>query len=329
MTQQFSHIPVLLEETIDLLRVIPDGIYVDATAGGGGHSCEILSRLSSRGVLVCIDQDIQALEAAYSKLAGRIEKLGSAVTKASTDEKTIFFYNTNFENIDMVCKKLNLQKVDGILMDIGVSSFQLDEGKRGFSCQKDALLDMRMNLSSTKTARDIVNSYSKEQLEKVIANYGEERWASRIAEFIVKHRAVKSIDTTFELVEIIKAAIPNAARRDGPHPAKRTFQALRIEVNDELGVLERAIDKSVELLNDKGRICVITFHSLEDRIVKNKFNSFEKPCTCPPDFPVCICGRKPLGRVITKKPIEPGQRELERNPRARSAKLRVFEKAYS
>lgn len=328
MTADFSHVPVLLKETIDLLRVVPDGIYIDATTGGGGHSYEILSRLNSRGMLVCIDQDIQALQVAYSKLTGRQGSFDSWGLKDCHTDKKVVFYNTNFENIDVVCKELNLQKVDGILMDIGVSSFQLDEGERGFSYQKNAPLDMRMNLSGRITAKDIVNSYSKEQLERVIARYGEEKWASRIAEFIIKYRTNKTIETTLDLVEIIKAAIPNAARREGPHPAKRTFQALRIEVNDELEVLERAIDKSVKLLNDRGRICIITFHSLEDRIVKNKFNSFEKPCTCPPDFPVCICGKKPLGRVITKRPIEPGQKEINQNPRARSAKLRGFERVY-
>ena len=306
----FHHVSVLLQECIDNLNIRPDGIYVDGTMGGGGHSLEIAKRLTT-GRLICIDQDPNAHEAAGKRLAEYKDR--------------ITFVRDNFVNIKSILDSLGIEKIDGMLLDIGVSSHQLDEAERGFSYQQDAPLDMRMNPDRPFSAYDVVNGYDEDELDRVIFTYGEERWARRIAQFIVKEREAKPIETTGELVDIIKKAVPKGARKDGPHPAKRTFQAIRIEVNGELEVLQRAIDDVAARLAVGGRLCIITFHSLEDRIVKEAFRKQESPCICPPQFPVCVCGKKPLGRVITRKPILPSKEELEENPRSRSAKLRVLE----
>ena len=305
---EFHHISVLLNECIDNLNITPDGIYVDGTMGG--HSLEIAKRLTT-GRLICIDQDPNAHEAAGKRLAEYKDR--------------ITFVRDNFGNIANILDSLGIEKIDGMLLDIGVSSHQLDEAERGFSYQQDAPLDMRMNPDRPFSAYDVVNGYDEDELDRVIFTYGEERWARRIAQFIVKEREAKPIETTGELVDIIKKAVPKGARKDGPHPAKRTFQAIRIEVNGELEVLQRAIDDVAARLAVGGRLCIITFHSLEDRIVKEAFRKQENPCICPPQFPVCVCGKKPLGRVITRKPILPSKEELEENPRSRSAKLRVLE----
>ena len=307
---EFHHISVLLNECIDNLNITPDGIYVDGTMGGGGHSLEIAKRLTT-GRLICIDQDPNAHEAAGKRLAEYKDR--------------ITFVRDNFGNIANILDSLGIEKIDGMLLDIGVSSHQLDEAERGFSYQQDAPLDMRMNPDRPFSAYDVVNGYDEDELDRVIFTYGEERWARRIAQFIVKEREAKPIETTGELVDIIKKAVPKGARKDGPHPAKRTFQAIRIEVNGELEVLQRAIDDVAARLAVGGRLCIITFHSLEDRIVKEAFRKQENPCICPPQFTVCVCGKKPLGRVITRKPILPSKEELEENPRSRSAKLRVLE----
>ena len=307
---EFHHISVLLNECIDNLNITPDGIYVDGTMGGGGHSLEIAKRLTT-GRLICIDQDPNAHEAAGKRLAEY--------------KVRITFVRDNFGNIANILDSLGIEKIDGMLLDIGVSSHQLDEAERGFSYQQDAPLDMRMNPDRPFSAYDVVIGYDEDELDRVIFTYGEERWARRIAQFIVKEREAKPIETTGELVDIIKKAVPKGARKDGPHPAKRTFQAIRIEVNGELEVLQRAIDDVAARLAVGGRLCIITFHSLEDRIVKEAFRKQENPCICPPQFPVCVCGKKPLGRVITRKPILPSKEELEENPRSRSAKLRVLE----
>lgn len=307
---EFHHISVLLNECIDNLNIRPDGIYVDGTMGGGGHSLEIAKRLTT-GRLICIDQDPNAHEAAGKRLAEYKDR--------------ITFVRDNFGNIKSILDSLGIEKIDGMLLDIGVSSHQLDEAERGFSYQQDAPLDMRMNPDRPFSAYDVVNGYDEDELDRVIFTYGEERWARRIAQFIVKEREAKPIETTGELVDIIKKAVPKGARKDGPHPAKRTFQAIRIEVNGELEVLQRAIDDVAARLAVGGRLCIITFHSLEDRIVKEAFRKQENPCICPPQFPVCVCGKKPFGRVITRKPILPSKEELEENPRSRSAKLRVLE----
>ena len=307
---EFHHISVLLNECINNLNIRPDGIYVDGTMGGGGHSLEMAKRLTT-GRLICIDQDPNAHEAAGKRLAEYKDR--------------ITFVRDNFGNIKSILDSLEIEKIDGMLFDIGVSSHQLDEAERGFSYQQDAPLDMRMNPDRPFSAYDVVNGYDEDELDRVIFTYGEERWARRIAQFIVKERENKPIETTGELVDIIKKAVPKGARKDGPHPAKRTFQAIRIEVNGELEVLQRAIDDVAARLAVGGRLCIITFHSLEDRIVKEAFRKQENPCICPPQFPVCVCGKKPLGRVITRKPILPSKEELEENPRSRSAKLRVLE----
>ncbi len=307
---EFHHVSVLLHECIEALHIKPDGIYVDGTMGGGGHSLEIAKRLQN-GRLICIDQDPNAHAAAGKRLAEYQDR--------------ITFVRDNFGNIGSILDTLGIEKIDGMLLDIGVSSHQLDEAARGFSYQQDAPLDMRMDPDKPFSAYDVVNGYDEDALDRMIFTYGEERWARRIAQFIVKEREQKPIETTGELVEIIKKAVPKGARKDGPHPAKRTFQAIRIEVNGELEVLQRAIDDAAARLSVGGRLCIITFHSLEDRIVKEAFRKQENPCICPPQFPVCVCGRRPLGRVITKKPILPGKEELEENPRSRSAKLRVLE----
>jgi 16S rRNA (cytosine1402-N4)-methyltransferase len=314
INMNFEHVSVLLNECIHGLNIKKDGIYVDGTLGGAGHSSEIVKLLSENGLLIGIDQDTNALKASAARLEGC---------------SNIKFVHNNFARIKSVLEELDIKGVDGILLDLGVSSHQLDVPERGFSYMHDAPLDMRMNMDASLTAEDIVNGYTKAELEKVIKDYGEERWDSRIVEFIVKGRSEKPIKTTYELVEIIKAAIPAAARREGPHPAKRTFQAIRIEVNKEIEILEKAVRDCIDVLNPKGRLCIITFHSLEDRIVKNVFKEKANPCTCPPSFPICVCNKKPEIKLITKKPIISGDEELEENHRARSAKLRVAEKVSS
>ena len=307
----FNHISVMLNECIEGLNINKNGIYVDGTIGGAGHSSEILKRLDRDGLLIGIDQDADALK--YSK-----EKL--------REFSNVLLVHDNFSNIKNILIENNIEGIDGILLDLGVSSYQLDNPERGFSYMQDAKLDMRMNEESNFSAWDVVNTYPEKQLESVIKDYGEERWANRIAEFIVKERNNKTINTTFELVDIIKAAIPARARRDGPHPAKRTFQAIRIEVNKELEILKKSVEDCIDALKPGGRICIITFHSLEDRIVKNVYKEKENPCTCPPEFPVCVCGRKPEIKIITKKPVTPLNEELDVNPRSRSAKLRIAQK---
>jgi len=307
---EFKHVSVLLNECIEALDIKKDGIYVDCTMGGGGHSLEILRKLDGTGRLIGIDQDTNAIAAARKRLGGY---------------SNVTYVHDNFYNIDSIMESLELEKVDGILMDLGVSSHQLDEAERGFSYMKDAPLDMRMNRESSLSAYEVVNTYSEEELYRILKEYGEERFAKRIAQFIVERRARKPLETTFELVDIITAAIPAKFRKEG-HPGKRTFQAIRIEVNKELQILDKAIRDSVARLKPKGRIAVITFHSLEDREIKNLFRNMEDPCICPKDFPVCVCGRKPIVRVITKKPILPSDEEMAENSRSRSAKLRVAEK---
>lgn len=307
----FRHVSVLLNECIDALDIKEDGIYVDCTLGGAGHSSHILEHLSKEGMLIGIDQDNDALRAAKRRLK---------------DFTNVKYVHNNFYNIDSILSEIDVEKVDGILMDLGVSSYQLDEGERGFSYMQDAPLDMRMNRDNDFSAYEIVNGYSEEALYKIIKDYGEERFAKRIANFIVNRRAEKPIETTLELVDIIKAAIPAKMRRDGPHPAKRTFQAIRIEVNSELKILNKAIEDGVNRLNPGGRMAIITFHSLEDRIVKLKFRELQDPCTCPREFPVCVCGKSPIVKLISRKGIAPTKEEIEENPRSRSAKLRVVEK---
>lgn len=308
---EFKHVSVLLNETIDSLNIKEDGIYVDCTLGGAGHSSEILKRLSDKGRLIGIDQDEDALSAAKEKLK---------------DYKNVTYVHDNFYNIENILENLGIDKVDGIIADLGVSSYQLDEKDRGFSYMNDAPLDMRMDRRIEFSAYNVVNEYSFEELYKVIREYGEENFAKRIAQFIVEHRSEKPIETTGELTEVIKRAIPAKFRREGPHPSKRTFQAIRIEVNGELRILNKAIEDGVSKLKSGGRMSIITFHSLEDRIVKNKFRELESPCDCPKDFPICICGKESMVKVISRKPIEPSKEEVEENPRSRSAKLRVAEK---
>lgn len=309
---EFKHKSVLLEECIENLNIKSDGIYVDGTLGGGGHSSYICSKLGPCGTLIGIDRDKDALAAAEERLKDY--------------ECNKIFVQSNYSDIKNVLSELDIEGVDGALLDLGVSSFQLDNFQRGFSYMQDAPLDMRMNQDDDFTAYDVVNKYSKKDLQNIISKYGEERWASRIAGFIVEGRVEEPIETTFRLVEIIKAAIPAKARREGPHPAKRTFQAIRIEVNDELGQLTRAVEEFCDVLLPGGRLCIISFHSLEDRIVKEIFNRRANPCTCPKEFPVCICGKVADIKKISRKPIIPTDEELEFNPRARSAKLRVCEK---
>ena len=308
---KFSHVSVLLHECMDGLDIKPDGIYVDGTAGGGGHSFEIASRLDS-GLLIAIDRDEAAIKAASARLA----PLGERATVVKS----------NYSDVESVCRSLGIEKIDGLLLDLGVSSYQLDTAERGFSYNADAPLDMRMDKDSPFSAYNVVNEYSAEELKKVIYNYGEERFAPRIASAIVKYRDTKPVETTGELVDIIKGAIPAAAREGGHHPAKRTFQAIRIEVNGELSIIEPTIKAAVDMLRPGGRIAIITFHSLEDRIVKQTFADLASGCTCPKNFPVCVCGKKPMVKVVSRKPILPSAEELEVNPRSRSAKLRVAEK---
>lgn len=308
---EFNHISILLNECLEGLNIKENGIYVDGTLGGAGHSSEILKKLSNEGRLIGIDQDTDALKAAKERLE---------------NYSNVTFVHSNFSSIENVLNNLNIDGVDGILMDLGVSSYQLDEGERGFSYMKDAPLDMRMNRDNDFSAYNVINEYSEEDLYRIIRDYGEEKFARRIASFIVENRQEKNIETTLELVEIIKSAIPAKARREGPHPAKRTFQAIRIEVNSELSILNKTIEDGVGKLNKGGRMAIITFHSLEDRIVKNKFRDLAVSCRCPKEFPVCVCGEKAKVKVISRKAIEPTKEEVDINPRSRSAKLRVIEK---
>jgi 16S rRNA (cytosine1402-N4)-methyltransferase len=309
---EFNHTSVLLKETIEGLHIKPDGIYVDGTLGGGGHSFEIAGRLSDGGRLIGIDQD----EAAITAATERLQQFGDTVT----------IVRSNYRNTGNVLKSLNIEKIDGMMLDLGVSSYQLDTEERGFSYRYDAPLDMRMDLRQSLTAKDIVNNYDEMELFRIIRDYGEDKFAKNIAKHIVMAREKKTIETTAELNDIIKAAIPAKMRAEGGHPSKRTYQAIRIECNKELEVLKDSLAELIALLNPGGRLCVITFHSLEDRIVKTAFKKAENPCTCPPSFPVCVCGRESLGKVITGKPILPGKEEMEENPRSKSAKLRIFEK---
>lgn len=309
---EFNHIPVLLNETIEGLDIKENGIYVDCTLGGGGHSLEILKRLGPDGKLVAIDQDEEALIEAQKNLSQYKDK--------------IYFVKSNYAFLASILDSLNIDKVDGVLMDIGVSSYQLDEKKRGFSYHQDAVLDMRMDKTQEITAKYIVNNYSKEELENIFWNYGEEKWGKRIAEFIINERTEKEIITTLELVDIIKKAIPKKIRMEGKHPAKRVFQALRIEVNKELDVLESTLAIAVDRLKVGGRLAIITFHSIEDRIVKTGFMELAKGCTCPPEFPICVCNKKREIKILTRKPITATKEELEENRRAKSAKLRVCKK---
>ncbi|MBP1889717.1 16S rRNA (cytosine1402-N4)-methyltransferase [Clostridium moniliforme] len=308
---EFKHVSVLLNECLEGLSIKENGKYVDCTLGGAGHSSQILKRLSKDGLLIGIDQDKDALKAAGERLKDYDNKI---------------LVHNNFYNIGDIIDSLEIGNVDGILMDLGVSSYQLDEGERGFSYMKDAPLDMRMNRDNEFSAYDVVNTYSEEELYKVIKDYGEEKFAKRISSFIVSRRSEKPIETTLELVDIIKSAIPAKARREGPHPAKRTFQAIRIEVNGELKILNKAIEDGVNRLNKGGRMAIITFHSLEDRIVKLKFRELADPCTCPKEFPICVCGKKPKVKLVKRKAIEPTKEEVLENPRSRSAKLRVIER---
>ena len=308
---EFHHVSVLLDECIQALDIKPDGIYVDGTLGGAGHSSEVAKRLTT-GRLIGIDRDPVALEAASKRLAPYADR--------------VTLVHSNFCEIASVLEQLQIDGVDGILLDLGVSSPQLDDAERGFSYMADAPLDMRMNSEDTLDAYAVVNGWSQEELKRILYDYGEERYAPQIASAIVRRRAEKPIETTLELVDVIRSAMPAAALREKQHPAKRSFQAIRIAVNDELGSVETVMKAAVGCLNEGGRLAVITFHSLEDRIVKNGMAAAAKGCTCPPNFPVCVCGKKPKVKLIARKPIVSGQEELERNPRARSAKLRVCEK---
>lgn len=310
---EFAHKSILLPEVVENLNIKPHGFYVDGTLGGGGHAYAVCSHLQEGGRYIGIDQDGDALAAAGKRLA----EYGDMVS----------YNRANYVQYAQVLDELGIEKVDGILLDLGVSSYQLDNAERGFTYREDVPLDMRMDQRAARTARDIVNEYSEADLYRIIRDYGEDKFAKNIAKHIVAARAVEPIETTGQLSEIIKAAIPMKMRLTGGHPAKKTFQAIRIELNGELQVLEQAIDGMIDRLNPGGRFCIITFHSLEDRIVKNKFRENETPCICPSSFPVCVCGRVSKGRVITRKPILPGAEELEENSRAKSAKLRVFERS--
>lgn len=310
MSTAFTHTTVLLEETVAQLPLATGKIFVDGTMGGGGHSERILQ--CSQAELIAIDKDDQAF--------------GYAKARLEAYEKRVTFVKSDFKEIKEILQQLNIAQIDGMVLDLGVSSFQLDDAERGFSYMKDAPIDMRMDRRAAFSAYDIVNGYDKQALQKIIYEYGEEKFGSRIAEAIIRNRPIK---TTLQLAEVIKQVIPASNRRTGPHPAKRTFQALRIEVNDELGILQQAIEDIIDVLAPGGVISIITFHSLEDRIVKNTFRTAEHPCTCPPEFPQCICGKKSKGKVLTRKPILPSEREVELNPRARSAKLRAFQKINS
>lgn len=310
---EFNHYSVLLNETIENLNIKPDGIYVDGTLGGGGHAYQVASRLSEKGRLIGIDQDADAIAAAGE----RLREFGDKIT----------IIRSNYANMKEELHRIGVEKVDGIVLDLGVSSFQLDTPERGFTYRdENAPLDMRMDDRQSLTAKDIVNGYSEMDLYRIIRDYGEDKFAKNIAKHIVQERAKKPIETTGELTEIIRASIPMKVQMTGGHPAKRTFQAIRIELNKELEVLQDNLDDMIDLLNPGGRICIITFHSLEDRIVKTNFKRNENPCTCPSDFPVCVCGKKSKGKVVTRKPILPSEEELEVNSRSKSAKLRVFER---
>ena len=309
--KEFHHVSVLLQECIDGLNIKPDGIYVDGTLGGAGHSSQIAQRLTT-GRLIGIDRDPVALAAAGKRLEPYMDR--------------VTLVHSNFCQMDQVLKDLGIEGVDGILMDLGVSSPQLDDGERGFSYMVDAPLDMRMNNEDVLSAKIVVNTWSQEELKRILYTYGEERYAPQIAAAICRRREERPIETTLELVDIIRSAMPPAALREKQHPAKRSFQAIRIAVNDELGSVEKAMEVSIPLLNPGGRLAIITFHSLEDRIVKTAMADAAKGCTCPPQFPVCVCGKKPKVKLISRKPIVSSNEELEANPRARSAKLRVCEK---
>ena len=308
----FQHYSVLLNETIEQLDIKENGIYVDGTLGGGGDANAVLQRLGDGGRLIGIDQDAAAIQAAGERLA----PFGDKVTVV----------RSNYSAMPQVLEDLGIHGVDGIVLDLGVSSYQLDTVERGFTYREDTVLDMRMDQRQTKTARDIVNDYTETELFHMIRDYGEDKFARNIAKHIVAAREKKPIETTGELNDIIRAAIPAKVRAKGGHPSKKTYQAIRIELNHELDVLKNTLGQMIDLLNDHGRICVITFHSLEDRIVKNIFNTSEKPCTCPPSFPVCVCGKKSKGKVVSRKPILPSEEELTVNSRSKSAKLRVFER---
>lgn len=308
---EFNHKSVLLEETIEGLNIKPEGTYVDGTLGGAGHSFQIASRLNSLGRLIGFDQDEDAIKASTERLK---------------DFQNVTIVRSNYRNMKEELNNLGIEKVDGIMLDLGVSSYQLDTVERGFSYKEEAPLDMRMDNRNEVTARDIVNNYSQGDLFRIIRDYGEDKFAANIAKHIVAYREEKPIETTTELAEIIKTAIPMKFRKQGGHPAKQTFQAIRIELNSELTVLKDSLMEMIDMLNPSGRICIITFHSLEDRIVKNIFKEAEDPCTCPKNFPVCVCGKKSKGRVISRKPILPSETELLENSRSKSAKLRIFEK---
>ena len=308
----FEHRSVLLEETVASLNIKPDGIYVDGTLGGGGHALEVCRHLGEGGRLIGIDQDQDAIAAASLRLRDYRDK--------------VTIVKSNYENIRSVLEELKIPGVDGICLDLGVSSYQLDTPERGFTYRESAPLDMRMEQDQEKNAAYVINHYDEKELYRIIRDYGEEKFAKNIAKHIVRARAQKPIETTEELTGIIKAAIPMKMRAVGGHPAKRTFQAIRIEVNQELELLEKSIDTMISLLNPGGRLSIITFHSLEDRIVKNRFRENEDPCICPREFPVCVCGRKSRGRVVTRKPILPGEQEIGENKRSKSSKLRVFER---
>lgn len=312
---EFKHVSVLLEETVEHLNIKADGIYVDGTLGGAGHAYQICKRLGAGGRLIGIDQDGEAIRTS----AERLKEFGDKVT----------IVKSNYVNMKQILQDLGIQRVDGIVLDLGVSSYQLDNADRGFSYMEDAPLDMRMDREQGTSAKEIVNTYPESELFRIIKEYGEERFAKNIARNIVKARSDKEIETTLELVDIIRRSMPAKARNGKGHPAKRTFQAIRIECNRELEVLWETLDDMVDLLSDRGRICIITFHSLEDRMVKSNFRKNENPCTCPPDFPVCVCGNISKGKVITRKPILPSEEEREGNPRSKSAKLRVFERRES
>lgn len=309
---EFKHTSVLLNETIDSLHIKPEGVYLDGTLGGGGHAYEVCSRLNDKGRFFGIDQDADAIAAA----AERLKKFGDKVT----------IIRNNYCNAKEALKEYGVDRVDGILLDLGVSSYQLDNAERGFTYKYDTPLDMRMDQRQKLTARDIVNDYEEWELYRIIRDYGEDQFAKNIAKHIVQVREEKPIETTFELNEIIKAAIPAKIRATGGHPSKRTFQAIRIECNHELDVLRDSLQDMIDLLNPMGRLCIITFHSLEDRIVKNFFREMENPCKCPADFPVCVCGKVPYGRAVPRKAILPSEEEIEENSRSKSAKLRVFER---
>lgn len=309
---EFHHVSVLLNECIENLKIKPDGVYVDCTMGGAGHSKEIVKKLSDKGLFIGFDQDKNAINTARERL--------------SEYESRVKFVYSNFENIKEELEKIGIYKIDGVLADLGVSSHQLDEAERGFSYMQDAPLDMRMDVRCEFSAYDVVNTYTEDELAKIIKDYGEDNWAKRIAKFIVEERVNKPIETTGELVDVIKKAIPKKARIDGPHPAKRTFQAIRIEVNNELGVITKMINDASSIMNEGGRICIITFHSLEDRIVKNAFKYLASDCICPQHLPICQCDKESEVKIITRKPLLPSDEEIEVNPRSRSAKLRVAEK---